>query len=117
VPFPYAMWFKNADAFHDPNFYFQEYHHPDGAWGEALGFRNGYADPDGMAALIEAAEVETDEEARYELYGQLQQRVYEEPNWLWMAEEANLQIFRCWINNFVYNPLWVVPRVALYDKG
>ena len=33
--------------------------------------------------------------------------------WLWMAEEANLQIYQCWINNFVYNPMWILPRLRL----
>ena len=45
VPFPYAMWIKNADLFADPHQMMMTYFHPDGEWGETLGFRSGYADP------------------------------------------------------------------------
>ena len=116
TPFPYAMWFKNADAFRDPALLFKEYHHPDGNWGERLGLRNGYADPDSMAELIDAAEVETDPDTRFEMYQEIQQRVFDEPNWLWMAEEKNLQIYRCWVYNFQYNPMHILPRLRNFDK-
>ena len=45
TPFPYAMWIKNADPFTDPYQFMQTYHHPDGEWGEKLGYRSGYARP------------------------------------------------------------------------
>jgi peptide/nickel transport system substrate-binding protein len=115
-PFPYAMWFKNADAFRDPHFLFAEYHDPDGTWGSRLGYRNGYADPDGMSAAIDEALAETDEGVRFDLYGDLQQRVFDDPMWMWLGEESNLQMYRCWINNFEFNPLWTVPRLHLLDK-
>ena len=41
VPFQYPMWVKNAEPFSDPDQVMQFYYHPDGEWGEVLGFRNG----------------------------------------------------------------------------
>ena len=38
VPFQYAMWIKNADLFADPHQMMTTYFHPDGEWGETLGF-------------------------------------------------------------------------------
>ncbi len=42
VPFEFAMWIKNADLFADPHQLMMTYFHPDGEWGETLGFSNGY---------------------------------------------------------------------------
>ena len=39
------MWIKNADPFADPHQFMMTYFHPDGEWGETLGFRNGYEGP------------------------------------------------------------------------
>lgn len=116
-PFEYAMWIKNADPFNDPHFLMQTYFHPDGPWGETLGYRNGYENPDEIAALIDEASAETDIERREELYRELLPLLYEDPMWIWAADEANIQIYRCWVEEFVYNPLWVMPRWRYYDKG
>ena len=117
TPFPYAMWIKNADPFGDPHFLMWTYHHPDGEWGETLGYRNGYENPDQIADLIDQAGVEADPDARVALYQQLVPLLEEDPMWIWVANEANVQIMRCWVRDFVYNPVWFMPRWRYYDKG
>jgi peptide/nickel transport system substrate-binding protein len=116
-PFEYAMWIKNADPFRDPHFYMQTYWHPDGDWGERLGFREGYRDPDRIADLIDRAAVSSDDEERSRLYGELLPLLHDDPMWIWAADERNVQVYRCWVKGFVYNPLWAMPRWRFYDKG
>jgi peptide/nickel transport system substrate-binding protein len=116
-PFEYAMWIKNADPFRDPHFYFQTYWHPDGEWGERLGYRQGYRDPDRIADLIDRAAVSNDNQERARLYGELMPLLHDDPMWVWAADERNVQVYRCWVNGFVYNPLWAMPRWRFYDKG
>ena len=116
-PFEYAMWIKNADPFVDPHYYMQTYMHPDGEWGERLGFRNGYEDPDAIADLIESGYQTTDIEEREGIYGELLSLLYEDPMWIYPAQEANVQAYRSWVDGFVYNPLWKTLRWAYYDKG
>ena len=41
VPFEYPMWIKNADLFADPHQMMMTYFHPDGEWGQTLGFAEG----------------------------------------------------------------------------
>ncbi len=41
VPFEYPMWIKNADLFADPHQMMMTYFHPEGEWGETLGFSEG----------------------------------------------------------------------------
>jgi peptide/nickel transport system substrate-binding protein len=117
VPFEYAMWIKNADPFFDPHFYMWTYFHPDGPWGERLGYRNGYENPDAIADLIDRASVETDVDKRAQLYREVLPLIKEDPMWIWAADERNVQIYRCWVENFTYNPLWRMPRWRFYDKG
>jgi len=117
TPFEYAMWIKNADPFLDPHYFMDTYFHPDGEWGERLGFRNGYQDPDTIADLIDRAAASTDVAEREELYAQVLPLLYEDPMWIWAADESNLQIFQCWVEDFAYNPLWVMPRWKFYSKG
>ena len=116
-PFEYAMWIKNADPFRDPHFYFQTYWHPDGDWGERLGYRQGYRDPDKIADLIDRAGVSTDTAERTRLYAELMPLLHEDPMWVWAADERNVQVYRCWVKGFVYNQLWAMPRWRFYDKG
>jgi peptide/nickel transport system substrate-binding protein len=117
TPFPYAMWIKNADPFVDPALFMSTYFHPDGEWGERHGFRNGYENPDLLAEEIDRAAFSTDVAEREEVYHELLALLYEDPMWIWAADEANVQIFQCWVEDFVYNPLWVMPRWAFYDKA
>ncbi len=116
TPFPYAMWIKNADPFTDPHQFMQTYFHPDGEWGERLGYRNGMEDPDALADVIDRAAASTDVEEREALYGEALQMIYDDPMWLWAADEKNVQIYQCWVQDFVYNPLWIMPRWVFYDK-
>ena len=116
-PFEYAMWIKNADPFADPHFLFNRYWHPDGVWGTTLGYRNGYENPDAIADLIDRAAAETDLELRAQMYQDLVPMLLDDPMWIWAADEVNLQIVRCWVDDFVYNPLWIMPRWKYYNKG
>jgi peptide/nickel transport system substrate-binding protein len=117
TPFPYAMWIKNADPFVDPAQFMTTYFHPDGEWGERHQFRNGYENPDQLADLMDEASFSTDVEEREAIYHELLALLYEDPMWLWAADEKNVQIYQCWVEEFVYNPLWIMPRWAFYDKA
>ena len=116
VPFQYPMWVKNAEPFSDPDQVMQFYYHPDGEWGEVLGFRNGYEDPDEIAARIDEAGQSTDPAEREAMYQEILPLLHEDPMWLWAADEQNVQIFQCWVQDFIYNPLWVMPRWQFYSK-
>ncbi|HSL10016.1 MAG TPA: ABC transporter substrate-binding protein [Actinomycetota bacterium] len=117
TPMPYAMWIKNADPFLDPHYFMETYFHPDGEWGSRQGYRDGYENPDQIADLIDRAAVSTDIEERERLYQEVLPLLYEDPMWIWAADEVNLQIFQCWVEDFSYNPLWVMPRWKFYTKG
>jgi peptide/nickel transport system substrate-binding protein len=117
TPFAYPMWIKNADPFTDPHQYMSTYFHPDGEWGSRLGYRNGVANADELAAVIDEGASSTDVDERQALYEEALQLIYDDPTWLWAADERNVQIFQCWVEGFTYNPLWVMPRWAFYDKG
>jgi peptide/nickel transport system substrate-binding protein len=115
-PYPYAMWIKNQDPYRDPHFIFSEMFSPDGPWGQHLGYRNGAQDPDTFVSLIEQAKVETDPQARYALYGQLQRMEFEDPMWLYVAQEENIEMTRCWLKGFSKNSLWPNARPQYYSK-
>lgn len=117
VPFEYAMWIKNADPFVDPHPYMDVYWNPDGDWGERLGFRNGYENPDQIAELIEQGRTATNIPEREQVYGELLELLYEDPMWIYPAQESNVQATRCSVDGFVYNPLWKTLRWRFYDKG
>ncbi len=116
VPFEYPMWIKNADLFADPHQMMMTYFHPDGEWGETLGFADGYEDPQQIADLIEQAGTSTDVEEREAIYSELLALLYDDPMWLWAADEKNLQIHQCWVD-FQYNPLWITPLWRHMTKG
>ncbi len=117
VPFEYAMWIKNADPFVDPHPYMDVYWNPDGDWGERLGYRNGYENPDQIAELIEQGRTATNIPEREQIYGELLELLYEDPMWIYPAQESNVQATRCSVEGFVYNPLWKTLRWKFYDKG
>jgi peptide/nickel transport system substrate-binding protein len=116
-PFPYAMWIKNADPFTDPYQFMQTYFHPDGEWGTKLGYRSGMKDPDALADVLDKAAVSTNVDEREQLYKQALQMIHDDPMWVWAADEKNVQIMQCWVKDFVYNPLWIMPRWVFYNKG
>jgi peptide/nickel transport system substrate-binding protein len=117
-PVPFAMWVKNADPFADPHAYMQAYTHPDGEWGQIHGFRQGYRDPDAIAALIDAARVELDEPTRAGMYSELQTLLYEDPMWIIAAQEGVANAHRTWVQNFSINTLWPRPNMkfGIFDK-
>lgn len=117
-PLEYAMWAKNADPAADPNAYLQAYVHPDGEWGEVHGFANGYADPDAIGAMIDAAAVELDVTKRAEMYAEITKVLYDEPMWLIGAQEGVVAAHRDWVKGFTMQPLWPRPgfKFALFDK-
>jgi len=116
-PFEYAMWIKNADPFVDPHYYLSTYQHPEGEWGERLGFANGYENPDEIASMIDAGFATTDVEEREAIYQELLPLLYDDPMWIYPAQEVNAQAYRDWVDGFVYNPLWKTLRWRYYDKG
>ena len=117
-PLEYAMWAKNADPAADPNFYLNAYAHPDGEWGEAHGFANGYKDADRIASLIDRAAVELDSAKRAGLYSELQEVLYDDPMWIIGAQEGVVMAHRSWLKGFAMQPLWPRPslKFALFDK-
>jgi peptide/nickel transport system substrate-binding protein len=117
-PLQYALWAKNADPAADPDAYLQAYVHPDGSWGKVHGMRNGYKDPDQIAALIDEAAIELDTERRAEIYAELQRLLYEDPMWIIAAQEGVVMAYRDYMKGFVMQPLWPRPslRFALFDK-
>lgn len=115
VPFEYPMWIKNADLFADPHQMMMTYFHPEGEWGETLGFAAGYENPGQIADLIEQAGATADLEEREALYSELLALLHEDPMWLWAADEKNVQIHQCWVD-FQYNPLWITPLWRHMDK-
>lgn len=110
-PIRYAMWAKNADPAGDPHPYLQAYAHPDGDWGEAHGFRNGYADPDTIARLIDEGAVELDPARRAEIYAELQRLLHADPMWLIGAQEGSVTAYRSDLQGFALNPLWPRPSI------
>ena len=117
-PIEYAMWAKNGDPAADPDAYMQTYVHPDGAWGEVHGFRNGYENPDQIAEMVDAAAIELDVEKRAAIYAELQRILYDDPMWLIGAQEGVVAAHRDWLKGFTMQPLWPRPgfKFALFDK-
>lgn len=105
-PVDFPMWVKNADPFADPHPFFDNYVHPDGQWGEIHGFREGYAEPDRLAELIDQGVREVDAEERERIYAELQRLAYEDPMWVLPAQEGLAVAYRDWLEDFEINPLW-----------
>ena len=116
-PFEYGMWIKNADPFVDPHLYLSTYQHPEGEWGGRLGFADGYEDPDDIAERIDSGFATTDVAEREAIYQELLPLLYEDPMWIYPAQEVNAQAYREWVDGFVYNPLWKTLRWRYYDKN
>ena len=116
-PVGYVMWVKNADPGADPHQFFDPLQHPDGDWGAKHGFRDAYADPDTIASLIDEGKGTVDPDERQTIYGELQQLLFEDPMWVYAAQEGLAYPYRSWLSDFVVNPLWRGPHYEYYGKG
>lgn len=118
-PIPAAMWSYTSPPLTAPAEYAWDQAHPDGTWGAKAGFRNGYSDPDHVAAICDEAATTVDEERRMEIYTELQTIQYEEAMWVITCQEALPLIYGDWMENIVANPLWPRPsfRWSLYQKS
>lgn len=116
-PVPFALWVKNADPGADPHQFFDPHQHPDGDWGEKHGMRDAYEDPDRIAELIDAGKATVDPDERLEIYSELQQLLYEDPMWVYAAQEGLAYPYRAWLQDFTVNPLWRGPHYEYYTKG
>jgi len=116
-PVPYAMWVKNADPGADPHQFFDPHQHPDGDWGEKHGMRDAYEDPDRIAELIDAGKATVNPDERLAIYSELQQLLYEDPMWVYAAQEGLAYPYRDWLKDFSVNPLWRGPHYEYYTKG
>jgi peptide/nickel transport system substrate-binding protein len=115
-PVPYALWVKNADPGADPHQFFDPHQHPDGDWGSKHGMRDAYEDPDRIAELIDAGKASVDPDERFEIYAELQRLLYEDPMWVYAAQEGLAFPYRTWLEGFVVNPLWRGPHYEYYSK-
>jgi len=115
-PVPYALWVKNADPGADPHQFFDPHQHPDGDWGEKHGLRDAYEDPDKIAELIDAGKATVDPDERFAIYAELQRLLYEDPMWVYAAQEGLAFPYRTWLEGFTVNPLWRGPHYEYYSK-
>lgn len=116
-PVPFALWVKNADPGADPHQFFDPHQHPDGDWGTKHGMRDAYEDPDKIAELIDAGKATVDPDDRRAIYSELQQLLYEDPMWIYAAQEGLAYPYRSWLQDFTVNPLWRGPHYEYYTKG
>ncbi|MDA9099599.1 ABC transporter substrate-binding protein [Aquiluna sp.] len=116
-PVPFALWVKNADPGADPHQFFDPHQHPDGDWGSKHGMRDAYEDPDRIADLIDAGKATVDPADRLEIYSELQQLLYEDPMWVYAAQEGLAYPYRSWLEGFTVNPLWRGPHYEYYTKS
>ena len=115
-PVPYALWVKNADPGAYPHQFFDPHQHPDGDWGSKHGMRDAYEDPDRIADLIDAGKATVNPDERFEIYAELQRLLYEDPMWVYAAQEGLAFPYRTWLEGFVVNPLWRGPHYEYYSK-
>ncbi|SDH33235.1 ABC-type transport system, substrate-binding protein [Sinosporangium album] len=117
-PIPAAMWSYTSPGLTAPADYAADQAHPDGKWGQVGGFRNGYSDPDRVAALCEEASTSPDPDRQAKLYGELSKLQYDEAMWIITAQESLPMAHGNWVTGVTSNPLWPRPslRWALYDK-
>ncbi|HET7388601.1 MAG TPA: ABC transporter substrate-binding protein [Nocardioidaceae bacterium] len=117
-PIPAAMWSYTSPPLTAPSEYAYDQAHPDGKWGQVGGFRNGYSDPDKVAAICEEASSSPDKQRRLDLYSQLQRIQYDEAMWVITAQESLPMAYGNWLKGVAVNPLWPRPsfRWALYSK-
>ncbi|MDP4586323.1 MAG: ABC transporter substrate-binding protein [Microbacteriaceae bacterium] len=115
-PVPYALWVKNADPGADPHQFFDPLQHPDGDWGSKHGMRDAYEDPDRIADLIDAGKASVNPDERFAIYAELQRLLYEDPMWVYAAQEGLAFPYRTWLKDFTVNPLWRGPHYEYYSK-
>lgn len=116
-PVPYALWVKNADPGADPHQFFDPHQHPDGDWGTKHGMRDAYEDPDLIAELIDQGKATVDPAEREAIYAELQRLLYEDPMWVYAAQEGLAFPYRTWLEGFTVNPLWRGPHYEYFSKA
>lgn len=87
------------------------------AAGAKHGFRDAYQDPDRIAELIDAGKATLDPAEREQIYSELQQLLYDDPMWVYAAQEGLAYPYRSRLTDFVVNPLWRGPHYEYYGKG
>ena len=115
-PVEFPMWVKNADPFADPHPFYLNYQHPDGQWGQVHCFGDAYEDPEAIAELIDDGVTTADPAERREIYAELQQLAYEDPMWVYAAQEGLAVPYRDWVSDFEINPLWRGFQYRYLDK-
>ena len=78
--------------------------------------RDAYEDPDRIADLIDAGKATVNPDERFEIYAELQRLLYEDPMWVYAAQEGLAFPYRTWLEGFVVNPLWRGPHYEYYSK-
>lgn len=63
-----------------------------------------YSNPK-VTELIEAGAKQLDEEARFQIYSQLQRLVKEDAPYLWIAQYKIVGVYRDWVKGYYYNPV------------
>jgi peptide/nickel transport system substrate-binding protein len=79
--------------------------------------RDAYEDPDRIADLIDAGKATVDPEERKAIYSELQQLLYEDPMWVYAAQEGLAFPYRTWLEDFTVNPLWRGPQYEHFTKA
>ena len=117
VPFQYPMWIKNADLFADPHQMMMTYFHPDGEWGETLGFRERVCGPRPRSpSLIEEAGASTDAAEREALYAELLRSSTTTRCGCGRRTRRTCRSTSAG-SDFQYNPLWITPLWRLHEQG
>ncbi|HEX2152499.1 MAG TPA: ABC transporter substrate-binding protein [Acidimicrobiia bacterium] len=117
-PLPVAMWSYTSQGYPSPIPYLLDSALPDQGYGLVNSFADGYSDPDRITELVNSARTELDDDARMEIFTELQQVLYEEAMWIMPAQEGAPTTYGDWMQNVVENPMWPRPnqRWAIYDK-
>src|SRR5690606_31240414 len=79
-----------------------------GAWPEEGGFNSSYYSNPEVDELIEAARVETDQEARAELYKQMQEIVFEDAPWIFVANWQQNAVTTSAVEGFALQPSFLL---------
>ena len=66
--------------------------------------------------LIDAGKGTVDPEERQAIYSELQQLLYEDPMWVYAAQEGLAFPYRTWLQDFTVNPLWRGPQYKYFGK-
>jgi len=67
--------------------------------------------------LVRAANSALDPTVRIQLYGQLEQKVYQDVPYLWLTQPNNFNILRAWVHGYYYNPMYSDLYYASFTKS